>query len=118
MNIAALAHEIIQVDVAHYGAAERQKLLRYPTRTVMQELVEKPLEVPKAEFLTYYLFHRIKLGTPGYQDYAPVSRRLHSWLGAIGECIDYDGNTIRTPERNVNSRKSQNMSARQSAWQS
>lgn len=98
MNIAALAHETIQVDVQYYDAAERQKLLRYPTRDVMEELVKKPLEVPKAEFLTYYLFHRIKLGTPGYQDYDTVSRRLRRWLGAIGECIDYEGNTIRTPE--------------------
>ena len=98
MNIAALAYETIQVDVQYYDAAERQKLLRYPTRAVMEELVKEPLEVPKEEFLTYYLFHRIKLGTPGYQDYATVSRRLHYWLSAIGECIDYEGNTIRTPE--------------------
>jgi hypothetical protein len=64
----------------------------------MQRLVTKPIEIPKAEFLTYYLFHRIKLGTPGYQDYQTVANRLHMWLSAIGECIDYQGDSVRTPE--------------------
>lgn len=39
----------------------------------MQTLVAQPLEILKAEFLTYYLFHRIKLGTEGYRDYESVA---------------------------------------------
>lgn len=98
MNIAAPAHATIVVDVQFYDTEEKRKLLDYHTAAVMQRLVADPIEVPKAEFLTYYLFHRIKLGTADYQDYQSVAKRLYLWLGAIGECIDYQGNSVRTPE--------------------
>lgn len=97
MNTPALALDTIKVEVAFYDAAEKVKLLAYPTASVMEVLVAKPLEIPKAEFLTYYLFHRIKLGTEGYRDYDSVAQKVHLWLGAIGECIDYDAGSVRTP---------------------
>jgi len=40
------------VDVAFYDASESEKLLRYPTATVMQGLVAAPYAIPTAEFLT------------------------------------------------------------------
>lgn len=97
MNAPALALDTIQVDVAFYDAAEKAKLMAYPTASVMEELVTKPLEIPKAEFLTYYLFHRIKLGTEDYRNYSSVAKKVHRWLGAIGECIDYENGSVRTP---------------------
>ena len=89
--------DTIEVEVCFYDDAEKTQLLAYPTASVMQALVAKPLEIPKAEFLTYYLFHRIKLGTEGYRDYASVARRVHLSLGYIGECIDYADGSVRTP---------------------
>src|SRR5581483_6017547 len=98
MTIAALAQATILVDVQFYDAMEKMKLLRYHTAPVLEALVAKPAEIPKAEFLSYYLFHRIKLGQPGYQDYRSVGEKLHLWLSAIGECIDCQGDTLRRPE--------------------
>lgn len=97
MNAPALALDTIKVEVAFYDDAEKKKLEKYPTASVMQALVAKPLEIHKAEFLTYYLFHRIKLGTEGYRDYDSVAKKVHLWLGALGECIDYEDGTVRTP---------------------
>ena len=85
------------MDVSFYDEVERRKLLTYPTASVMKALVDQPLEIPKAEFLTYYLFHRIKLGTNAYSDYDTVGRMVHRWLSAIGECIDYESGSVRTP---------------------
>ena len=97
MKIPALVTDTIQVEVSFFDDAEKNKLMAYPTASVMQELVSRPLEIPKAEFLTYYLFHQIKLGKPGYRDYQSVAQKVHLWLSAIGECIDYVGGSIRTP---------------------
>jgi hypothetical protein len=97
MNITALAKSFIQVDVRFYDAEEQAKLLRYPTADVMQEIVENSVSVPKAEFLTYYLFHRIKLGTAGYKDYRSIASKIHIWLASIEESIDFSDDSVRTP---------------------
>lgn len=89
--------DTIEVDVRFYDDAEKSKLMRYPSASVMQEIVATPLKIPKAEFLTYYLFHRIKLGAAAYRDYKSIAQNLHHWLSAIGECIDYDEGSVRTP---------------------
>jgi len=89
--------DTIQVDVAFYDAAEKTKLLAYPTASDIEELVAKPQGIPKAEFLTYYLFHRIKLGTEDYRNYSSIAKKVHRWLVAIGECIDYENESVRTP---------------------
>jgi hypothetical protein len=98
MSATPFAMDSIKVEVRFYDDAEKAKLLTYPTAGVMQALVAKPLEIPKAEFLTYYLFHRIKLGTEGYRDYDSVAQKVHLWLGAIGECVDYENGSVRTPD--------------------
>jgi len=51
----------IRVDVACYNEEEREKLLKYPMATAMNSVVTNGIEVPTAEFLTYYLFHRKRL---------------------------------------------------------
>lgn len=97
MNLIIDSFDMIKVIVDFYNDAEKAKLLAYPTASIMQALVAKPLEIPKAEFLTYYLFHHIKLGKEGYRDYNSVAQKVHLWLGAIGECIDYEDGSVRTP---------------------
>lgn len=93
--------DTIKVEVDFYDAAEEAKLLEYPTANDMRALVTKTQEIPKSEFLTYYLFHRIKLGTAGYRDYKSVAKKVDLWLSAIGECINYEGGSVRTPEGTV-----------------
>lgn len=98
MKVPALSLATLKIDIAFYDDNEKQKLLAYPTAATMQALVSQPVEIPRAEFLTYYLFHHIKVGKPGYRDYDTVARKVHLWLSAIGECIDYDGDSVRTPQ--------------------
>jgi len=57
----------------------------------MERLVAKPIEVPTAEFLTYCLFHRKRLGTPDYQ---AIGRKLHVALAAIEACLDFDNHSL------------------------
>lgn len=97
MKAPALISDTIQVEVGFYDDEEERKLLAYPSASLMQALVSQPLRIPQAEFLTYYLFHHIKVGKPGYRDYRSVAQKVHLWLSAIGECIDYDDGSVRTP---------------------
>lgn len=95
MKIPFLASDTIEVDVSFYDHTEETKLLAYPTAAAIQELVAQPMYISKAEFLIHYLFHQIKLGTPRYRDYDSVAEKVHLWLGAIGESIDYERGSVR-----------------------
>lgn len=94
MKTPALDLDTIQVEVAFYDDAEKTKLLAYPTASVMEELVAKPLVIPIAEFLTYYLFHRIKLGTEGYRNYKTIGKKIHIALAHLDECVDFTTHSI------------------------
>ena len=88
----------IQVDVDFYDIAEREKLMGFPTANTIEEIVSGPIDIPAAEFLTYYLFHHIKVGKPGYHDYKSVASKIGFWVSAIGECFDFQNGSIRNPE--------------------
>jgi hypothetical protein len=64
----------------------------------MKLIVQKPLEVPIAEFLTYFLFHKKRLGTPGYKDYLTIGSKLNNAVSALDECIEYNGTSICRPK--------------------
>ncbi len=72
MAVIAIPQESVRVDVSFYDENERQKLLRYPTAPAIERLTTAPIDVPTAEFLTYYLFHRKKIGTPSHRDYYSI----------------------------------------------
>jgi hypothetical protein len=97
MKLLAIAGKTIKVDVRYYSTNDRIALSEFPTFEKIEALVSETLEIPQAEFLTYYLFHRIRIGAPGYRDYDSLGRQVHHFLGAIAESIDYDGGTVRTP---------------------
>ena len=98
MKSQAVAIDTIEVDVRFYDDAEKRKLLGYPTADAIEKLVAKPLMSPKAEFFTYYLFHRIKLGLNGFRDYKTVAEKVNRSLSFIEDCIDCNNGSIRTPE--------------------
>jgi len=92
----ALTQDSIRVDVDFYDDDEKQKLLGYPTAAAMAQIIAQPLEVPMAEFLTYYLFHRKRLGTPDFHNYRPISDKLHIALSHLEGCIEPNGHSICT----------------------
>src|SRR4051812_40198970 len=95
MAVVALPQSI-RIDVAFYDDDERRKLLAYPTASVIERLTAAPIEVPTAEFLTYFLFHRKRPGTSGYGDYAAIARKLDVALAILDESIEFSDHSIHT----------------------
>jgi len=89
--------KLIRVDVCYFDDAERDKLLRYPTASIIKQIVAQPVEVPMAEFLTYYLFHRKRLGTTYFGSYNAIGEKLQIALASLDGCIDFNGHSICTP---------------------
>jgi hypothetical protein len=88
----------IRVDVDFYDADERRKLLQYPTAAAIDALVSRPVDVPTAEFLTYYLFHKKRLGSPLYSNYRSIGTRIASALAALDGCIAFNGHSVGRAE--------------------
>lgn len=93
-----LPQKTIRVDVAFYSDEDRRALLEYPTSNILQKLTAEPVQISTAEFLTYYLFHRQRLGTPGYRDYLTVGRKLGIALNALADCVEFTQHSIRTAD--------------------
>ena len=98
MTVANISQRTIRVDVDFYDETERSKLLHYPTSAALARLVSSPIEIPTAEFLTYYLFHKKRLGHPAYRDYRSIGARIDTALGMLDGCVDFDGRSISRAE--------------------
>ena len=98
MSLNPLSQSHVRVEVDFYDEAERDKLLAYPTRDKIKELVGQPVEVPMAEFLVNYLLHKKRLGTPGFKDRAAIGRKLGNALAHLDGCVDFNGHSICTAE--------------------
>lgn len=98
MAVASALQDSIRVDVAFYDGGEREKLLRYPTASVMQELVERPIDVPTSEFLSYFLFHRRRPGMPGYRSLNAIGHKLNVAMSILDGGIEFNGHSICTAE--------------------
>jgi hypothetical protein len=98
LKLATGVQEIIEVDVGFYDEEEKHRLLALPCSQAMEQIVLQPLQLPTAEFLAYYLFHRKRLGIPGYRDYQAIGYKLNVALAAIDECLDLNGVSISTPQ--------------------
>ena len=98
MKFSNLPQPTIQVDVAFYDEIEKQKLLKYPTATVMEQLVSQGVDISTADFLTYYLFHKKRLGILRYGDYFSIGREINQALVALDGSIDFTGHSICTAE--------------------
>ena len=99
MSIDKISQPEILVRVEFYDAEEKAKLLHYPADAVeaMKKLVASPVAVPTSEFLTYFLFHRMGRGLPGYESVERIREDLTRAASYIDRCIDFDGKSIRLP---------------------
>jgi hypothetical protein len=91
--------QTIRIDIAFYDDDERRKLLTYPTASVIRRLTATPIDIPTAEFLTYVLFHRKRLGAPGYRDFTSIARKLDVALAMLDEAVEFSGHSIHTPAK-------------------
>lgn len=46
----------IKAQIEFYDKDQKEKLLAYPTQEQIKEVVNKGINIPIEEFLTYYLF--------------------------------------------------------------
>lgn len=98
MATVTLPQETIRVDVSFFSDEDRRALLQYPTAATLAKLTAEPINISTAEFLSYYLFHRQRLGTPGYREYSTVGRKLGIALTALADCVEFTEHSIRTAE--------------------
>ena len=92
-----LLQPTVKVAVEFYDAAEKQKLLQYPTNAVMENLVKSGLEIPSEEFLTYYLFHKKRPGMEGWRNYRDVGAKIGYALAELTDWVEFNGKSVSTP---------------------
>lgn len=89
----------LNLDVAYFDDAEKRKLSAYPTADRIAELVSKGLQVNAAQFLTYYLFHRKRVGKPGYGNYAELETKIEKALTELDGWVDFaNGSLTSVPD--------------------
>ena len=98
------------LEVDFFDDQERERLLRYPTANQIREIVETGLSVKRAQFLTYYMFHKRRPGKEGFRDYTQLGSKighaaadLDGWVapreGSIGTVSD-----VETQDRAITER--------------
>jgi len=89
-----IPQDSILVSVDFYNDVEKDKLLQYPTRNNIQDIVNNNIEIPTAEFLTYYLFKRKRPGKEGYRGYKQLGRLIHRSLMDLEDWVIFNGDSI------------------------
>ena len=102
MSIATEQQQQIKIDVAYYSGEDQEKLATYPDARAIDEAVRAGVSIPTAEFLTYYLLHRQKLGTSRYDSFRTISSQIGTALAQLEGAIRFTGSSIAT-EHNVQS---------------
>lgn len=85
----------IKVDVSFYNEHEEQKLRAYPSANEIHQIVSNPVEVPSAEFLTYFLFNRKRSNPTIYRNYREIQRYLGDSLSEMRGFVDFNTHSIR-----------------------
>ena len=89
--------EEIRVKVEFYNKAEKKKLLKYATPTRLSEFTDRPIEIPTAEFLTYYLFHRKRQNPSVYGGFNAIAAEAEVAAANLEHSIEFSDGSIRTP---------------------
>jgi len=84
----------IKVDVSFYDEWEGQKLLKYPSANEIRQIVSNPVEIPSAEFLTYFLFNRKRANPTVYRNYWQMQQYLGVALNEMLGFLDFNAQSI------------------------
>jgi len=80
----------ISVRVGYYNQEHREALQRYPTADRIQKLVEEEFAVPVPEFLTYFLFHKIRSVPTLRSGYAAVREAITHSYGMLSDFVNLE----------------------------
>ena len=89
-----IPQDSISIAVDFFDEREKSTLLDYPTAQQIDAVAGTTIEVPTAEFLTYYLFHRKRPGKIGYRSFREIGREIGSALHDISWGVQFDGKSI------------------------
>ena len=82
----------VKINVSYYDETEKELLRQYPSSKQIEELVNNGIEIPMAEFLTYYWLYNKLSGAPEWADYKTIykdiekdiSKATFNFRGLIG----------------------------------
>lgn len=86
----------IEVEVQFYDSAEKQVFESFPAADSVRRIVPGIVRVPTPEFLSYFLFHRKRVGSPAYRSYAAMGQKLEVALALMDGCLVFGERSIRT----------------------
>ena len=80
--------ESVSIRVEYYNEEHREALQGYPTADKIRELVEEGLAVPVPEFLTYFLFHKIRSVPSLRSGYVAVRESISHSYGMLSDFVN------------------------------
>ena len=87
----------IIIDVAYFDDTAKRALSKYITSHEIEDLTRKPLVVPTAEFLTYFMFHRRRPGVAGLTNYNEIGRDFSFAIAAFKHYVQPNGHSLYVP---------------------
>ncbi len=93
-RIGTTAQNAVRIEVQYYNDDEMQKLLDYPSAASISSVVSSGVNIPTAQFLTYYLFYLKRPGKPGYRRYNEIAKKLDRALNDLDEWVHLTGGTV------------------------
>lgn len=89
-----ISQDSVTIAVDFYNEEEETALLSYPKAQEIEAIAGTTIEVPTAELLTYYLFHRKRPGKVGYRSFDELSQQIGSAYQDIEWGVEFDGKSI------------------------
>jgi hypothetical protein len=80
----------ISVGVEYYNEEHREALQSYPTARKIQEVVKQGIVVPVPEFLTYFLFHKIRSVPSLRSGYSAVREAISHSYGMLSDFVNLE----------------------------
>jgi hypothetical protein len=77
----------IEITIEYYNQKHEAALKKYPTADRIQKLVDSGLSVKVPEFLTYFLFHRVRMAPSRYGSYAAVRSTISDAYGMLADFV-------------------------------
>lgn len=87
--------DTIKVDVDFYEG-EKEAILHYAPTNEIERLITEGIEIPTADFLTYYLFYKKRTGSPKFRDWEKIGKKKYVALTALEDAIEWTGHSICT----------------------
>jgi len=88
----------LEVCVEFYDENEKKKLQAYPLANRIGEVVSKPINIPYAEFLTYYLFHRKRPELSGISSYAQLGGKIDTARKMLEDFVKRSDHSLFVPK--------------------